>query len=130
IGLVDAMGDAAAVTGVANVPWAGHIIGDGFTCQGNSLVGPQVLDAVAETYTSTTGDFADRLLVALKAGENAGGDRRRQIPRNSAGLLVSKVALTQYGLHDRFIDLRVDHHDTPIDHLKELRELHRQDFGS
>lgn len=130
IGLVDATGNAAAFTGSANIPWAGHIVGDRFTCQGNSLAGSQVLDAMVETYTATSGDFADRLLAALKAGENAGGDTRSDNLRYSAGLLVSKQSLTQYGVHDRFIDLRVDHDNTPINRLMELRAMHRQDFGS
>jgi uncharacterized Ntn-hydrolase superfamily protein len=29
------------------------------------------------------------------------------------------------GTHDRYIDLRVDHHETPIEELARLLELHR-----
>jgi uncharacterized Ntn-hydrolase superfamily protein len=130
IAIIDATGNTAAFTGSGNVSWAGHIQGAEFTCQGNSLVSSQVLDAMAETYTSRRGDFADRLLAALKAGQEAGGDSRRTVPRNSAGLLVVKEAPTQFGIHDRFIDLRVDLHDNPIDRLIELREVHRQDYSS
>lgn len=140
IGLIDATGQAVAFTGDANIPWAGHITGEGFACQGNSLAGAQVVEAMAETYAeafttdlaaaSSSGDFADRLLAALQAGEEAGGDSRHHLPRNSAGLLVAKESVTQYGRHDRFIDLRVDHDDDPITRLIQLRDMHRQDFGS
>ena len=74
IGVVDAEGNVAAHTGSACIPWAGHLVGDGFCCQGNTLTGEAVLDAVAETFTTTSGDFADRLLAAIKAGDAAGGD--------------------------------------------------------
>jgi len=70
--------------------------------------------------------LADRLVEALRAGQQAGGDRRGQ---EAAGLLVVKPGGGYGGNHDRWLDLRVDHHDEPIGELAKLLDLHRLYFG-
>ena len=122
VGLVDAQGGAAAHTGAACMDWAGHLIGAGFTAQGNILAGPHVVQAIAHTFTNTEGELAERLLAALAAGDAAGGDRRG---RQAAALYVARAGGSYGGLIDRYIDLRVDDHPAPVDELARLLKLHR-----
>ncbi|MFQ5794253.1 MAG: DUF1028 domain-containing protein [Candidatus Bipolaricaulia bacterium] len=107
VGLVDAQSRAAAHTGSECLGWAGHIVGEGYTCQGNILAGEDVVKVMAETFETTPGGLWDRLVAALEAGQEASGDRRGQ---QSAALLVVRKAGGYGGLSDRFIDLRVDDH--------------------
>lgn len=122
-GIVDAQGRTAAWTGTRCSPWAGHRGGDGFTCQGNLLAGPAVIDAVAETFASSTGPLPERLVSALAAGQEQGGDRRGQ---QSAVLLVVRDQGGPLGLNDRYVDLRVDDAETPMAELRRLLEIHRR----
>ncbi len=127
LGVVDAQGRSAAWTGAECFTWAGHRGGNGFTCQGNILAGPQVVEAMAETFQRTEGLFPERLLAALEAGQGAGGDSRGQ---QSAALLVVKERGSYGGYLDRYIDLRVDDQPTPIVELRKLLDLHRLYFVS
>lgn len=127
IGLVDAQGRAAAFTGEECFPWAGHRLGRGYACQGNILTGPETLDAMAVAFETTSGELAERLLAALRAGDAAGGDRRG---KQSAALLVVKPGGGYGGDNDRYLDLRVDDHPDPVNRLAELLDLHRLYFGS
>jgi len=120
LGVVDVRGEAAAFTGPKCMDWAGQVVGDGYACQGNILFGPAVVQAMARAYETTAGDIADRLLAALFAGQREGGDRRGQ---QSAALLVSKTA-AGYGASDRWIDVRVDDHASPIEELRRVFRLY------
>lgn len=125
VGLVDAHGNAAAYTGEECFAWAGHIVGKGFACQGNILVSEKTVQAMARAFEESEGELADRLMAALEAGQEAGGDSRGQ---QSAALLVVREEGGYGGLNDRWIDLRVDDHPTPIQELKRLLELHKLYF--
>jgi len=125
VGMVDAHGNAAAYTGEGCFEWAGHIVGEGFACQGNILVSEETVQAMARTFEESEGELADRLVAALEAGQEAGGDSRG---RQSAALLVVREEGGYGGLNDRWIDLRVDDHPTPIQELKRLLELHKLYF--
>ncbi|MDQ7850056.1 MAG: DUF1028 domain-containing protein [Armatimonadota bacterium] len=125
VGIVDARGRTAAWTGRECLPWAGHRLGEGFTCQGNILVGPDVVEAMAGTFARTPGPLPERLLAALAAGQRAGGDSRGQ---QSAALLVVKEGGSYGGYLDRYIDLRVDDHPAPVEELQRLLTLHRLYF--
>lgn len=120
-GIVDAHGRGFTFTGAQCFSWAGGIVGNNFAAQGNILAGAQVVDALAATFENSRGDLAERLLNALAAGQAAGGDRRGQ---ESAALLVVRAHGGYGGFNDRYIDLRVDDHATPIEELKRLLDLH------
>jgi uncharacterized Ntn-hydrolase superfamily protein len=122
IGIIDARGNGVAFTGDACLPWAGHLVGEHFCCQGNCLANNSVLDAMAETYIQTDGDLADRLVKALEAAQYYGGDRRGQ---QSAALLVKSLKLQLIGNSDTLVDLRVDDHHHPVKELERLLQLHR-----
>jgi uncharacterized Ntn-hydrolase superfamily protein len=121
LGVVDRNGEAAAFTGKKCLEWAGHEVGDGFSCQGNILFAPAVVRAMARSYESTPGDIADRLLAALSAGQREGGDRRGQ---QSAALLAVRKEGGYGGGFDRWIDLRVDDHPSPIEELKRIFKVY------
>lgn len=113
VGVVDARGGTATFSGAGCVDWAGGTTGELFAAQGNILVGTEVVDAMVTAYAGVEGDLCDRLLAALLAGDEAGGDRRG---RQSAALLVVREAGGYEGHNDRYIDLRVDDHpDAPVE---------------
>jgi uncharacterized Ntn-hydrolase superfamily protein len=114
LGLVDARGRAATFTGTKCAEWAGGVSGDGFACQGNILVGEQVIASMADAFGRADGDLVDRLLSALIAGDVVGGDRRG---RQSAALLVVREGGGYEGHNDRYVDVRVDDHPQAVSEL-------------
>jgi uncharacterized Ntn-hydrolase superfamily protein len=126
LGVVDRYGECSAWTGTECHAWAGHVLGDGWTAQGNILTGPEVLDAVGTAFDATTGPLARRLHAALLAGDRAGGDRRG---RQSAAVLVVSEAGGYGGGSDVLVDLRVDDHADPVPELGRLLDLHHLYFG-
>ncbi len=126
VGIVDNQGRAASHTGSQCFAWAGSKTGEGFACQGNILSGENVVEAMAAAYQSAQGELADRLLAALIAGENAGGDRRG---KQAAALYVARPNGGYGGNNDRYLDLRVDDDPAPIMRLGELVALHHLYFG-
>ncbi|MDQ3778846.1 MAG: DUF1028 domain-containing protein [Actinomycetota bacterium] len=127
VGVVDARGGSASFTGPGCFEWAGGRTGSGYAAQGNILVSHATVDALADTFAATPGrPLAERLLAALVAGQEAGGDRRGQ---QSAALLVVRKDGGYGGLSDVLVDLRVDDHETPIAELERLYDLHTLYFG-
>ena len=125
-GIVDRAGGAATFTGSQCHSWAGGRTGDGWAAQGNILTGPEVVDALAETFEKTDGSLSARLAKALLAGDRAGGDRRG---RQSAVLLVVSESGGYGGGSDVLVDLRVDDHPDPVLELQRLLDLHTLYFG-
>ena len=119
-GLVAADGRAASHTGADCFDHKGSLTGPGFAVQGNVLVGPEVLPAMAEAFQAHDGPLAHGLLAALEAGQAAGGEQRGQ---ESAALVVRRPGGGYGGNHDRLVDLRVDHDDQPIARLRRLLEI-------
>ena len=125
-GLVNAHGEAFTFSGSACNPWAGGRTGPGFAAQGNLLAGPQVVDALADTFASTESQpLAERLLAALLAADRAGGDRRG---RQSAAIAVVRKGGGYGGFNDRLLDLRVDDHADPVPELERLHRIHNLFF--
>jgi uncharacterized Ntn-hydrolase superfamily protein len=122
IGIVDRAGRAAAFTGPHSAHWAGHEVGDGFCCIGNYLASPQVLTAMAETFRTSSAPLPERLVAALEAGQQAGGDRRG---KQSAALYVARADSGFAWSGDRYIDIRVDDHREPLQELERLLRVFR-----
>jgi uncharacterized Ntn-hydrolase superfamily protein len=122
VGIVDVDGNAASHTGPACLDWAGSRTGDGYAIQGNILAGSGVVEAMESAWLAFPDDapLARRLLAALTAGDDAGGDSRG---RQSAALLVVEEGAGYGGLDDIAVDLRVDDHATPIPELARLLAL-------
>lgn len=128
VGMVDAQGKAAAYTGKGCYAWAGHHVGDGYTCQGNILI-PGTVEAMAkrfETARGGEGELSDWLVQALDAGQEAGGDSRG---RQSAAVLAVREGGGYGGNNDHYLDLRVDDHPEPIMELGRLLKIHHLYFG-
>ncbi|WP_078543466.1 DUF1028 domain-containing protein [Litchfieldia alkalitelluris] len=126
VGIVDANGNAATFTGSKCYDWAGGMTGEHYAAQGNILVSEETVLAMGRTFESAEGTLAERLLKALDAGQEAGGDSRGM---QSASLLVVKEKGGYAGYNDRFIDVRVDDHPDPIKELIRVYELQQLYFA-
>ena len=127
VGVVDSQGRAATFTGSECMDWAGGRTGDCYAAQGNILVSPETVDALATTFEGNGHlELPERLIECLAAAQAAGGDRRGQ---QSASLLVVEKDAGYANLSDVVVDLRVDDHARPITELRRLYALHRELFG-
>ncbi len=117
IAMVDADGRAVARTGANNRDWKGHRIGDGYVAMGNRILGADVVGAMAEAIEgSDTDALEERLMLAIEAGRDAGGQEGGQ---RSAGLLV---------VEDKpfpITNLRADEHIEPVAELRRILELYK-----
>jgi uncharacterized Ntn-hydrolase superfamily protein len=118
VGIVDARGRSSTYTGAEAMSshWAGALRGDGYAVQGNGLASDAVLKAMERAYLSSSGVLAERLMAALEAGQQAGG---QTIGRMSAAILIRT---SEGDWQD--IDLRVDGAPEPIHDLRRLLEQH------
>ena len=117
--VLDAFGRGAGFTGSRTRPWTGHKVGPGYVVAGNVLAGEQVVDAMAQAFTSSVGaDLDERLLRAIEAGRDAGGQvgAKGHLPERSAALIV--CGRTQIDE----LDLRVDSHPEAVAQLRAIRE--------
>ncbi len=125
VGILSAQGVAATFTGLGCLDWAGGKTGENYCVQGNILTGQAVIDAMAKAFEETEGTLAERMLASLEAGQTVGGDKRG---RQSAALIIERKGWGYAGGNDRFRDLRVDEHETPIAELRRVYLAHRQLF--
>ena len=123
VGIVDAKGKVANYTGDECNAWAGAVSGKHYTAQGNILAGEAVVKAMGKAFEETEGELADKLMASLFAGQEKGGDIRGQ---QSAALLVVREQGGYGGFNDRYIDLRVDDAEKPIEELQRLLEIHKK----
>ena len=120
LGVVDARGQAAAHTGADCIPACGHLVGDGFTVQGNLLERDTCWPAMAATYQSALAEgapFEERLLRAMEAAEAEGGDVRG---RQSAALMVVSADLQPAAWRGRLMDMRIEDHPDPVPELRRI----------
>lgn len=122
VAMIDATGVVAAHTGSMAIQAAGHRLGDGYSTQANMMENATVWDAMARAYEGSDGDLAERLLAALEAAQQAGGDIRG---RQSAALIVVSAESTGAPWIDRRFDLRIEDHPTPVVELRRLVTLQR-----
>lgn len=134
VGIIDMKGNAASWTGKECFDWAGGITGanrggkgvivtgKGFAAQGNTLVGKETVEALAKVFQETKGSLSDKLVAAIIAGGNAGGDRRGE---ESAALLVKRIGAGYDGTTDDLIDISIYDHAHPLLELERLYKLHK-----
>lgn len=123
VSIVDANGDVATHTGEACIAFAGHVVGDGWSVQANMMRGDGVPEAMADAFTSSTGDLAERMLAALDAAEAAGGDVRG---KQSAALVVAYADNKPW---ERKFDVGVDDSLDPLGDLRRLVRVRRAYLG-
>jgi uncharacterized Ntn-hydrolase superfamily protein len=120
-GVVAANGESATFTGSKANVWAGGRRGPNYAVQGNILTGEDVVVAMEKAFVQSHGKrLAERLYLALIAGEAKGGDSRG---KQSASLLVARDKGGFLGLSDRAVDIRVDDHAEPFVELGRLLSL-------
>jgi len=126
VGMVDAQGRAASHTGDLDIPEAGGIVGEGFAVQANMMGKRTVWPAMAKAYREALKDpkldLADRLLAALRAAQDEGGDFRGM---QSAAILIVKGRSSGQPWNDKLFDLRVEDNADPITELARLVKLQR-----
>jgi uncharacterized Ntn-hydrolase superfamily protein len=122
LAVLDSKGRAASFTGKNCIQPAGNIVGEYFSAQANLMSNNKVWPAMAESFKNSKGQLAERMLLALEAAENAGGDVRG---KQSAALLVFKGKSTGKIWEDKLVDLRVDDNEAPLVELKRLLNVHR-----
>ena len=113
--VVDAAGRVAHFCGARALGTSASATGDQAVAAGNMLAGPQVVQAMIDSYrVSTAATFEERLLAGFLGGLAAGGEEG---PVRSAGLAVVESAAW------RVTDLRVDDADEPAAELGRLLAL-------
>lgn len=117
VAIVDSHGEIAVHTGSSCMACAGHVVGDGVSCQANIMTSAQVWPAMLAAYTSSPGSLTTRLLTALNVAEATGGDLRG---RQSAAVLVVPAAGEPW---DTVVSLRVEDHPDPLVELARLAKL-------
>ena len=122
LAIVDSKGNVAAHTGAKCVPAAGHHVGNNFSVQANLMLNDRVWPTMAEAFETSKGSLAERMIVALEAAQEAGGDIRG---KQSAAILVVRAESTGRMWEDRLIDLRVEDHPEPVQELKRLLRVFR-----
>ncbi|MGK9368560.1 DUF1028 domain-containing protein [Melioribacter sp. Ez-97] len=122
LAILDAKGNVAAFTGKNCIQPAGHIEGKGYSVQANLMSNDRIWGAMSKAFENAKGPLAERMIAALEAAENAGGDIRG---KQSAALLVFSGKPTGKIWLDKLVDLRVDDHPEPIKELKRLLKVHR-----
>jgi uncharacterized Ntn-hydrolase superfamily protein len=120
-GVVGQDGSIAAFTGDECHDHADDIQGEHYTVQGNILENHETLTAMADAFEATDEGLPEALLAALHAGNEAGGDSRGE---QSAAMYVVKPEGGYDGRNDRWVDVRVDDHETPIDELERVFKLY------
>jgi uncharacterized Ntn-hydrolase superfamily protein len=118
VAVMDASGRVAAHTGSECIPFAGHLVGEGVSCQANIMVSEQVWPDMVEAFQAARGPLAERLLAALDAAELAGGDARG---RQSAALVVVGPEGEPW---ETLVSLRVEDHPDPLVELRRLLAVH------
>lgn len=121
VGVVDATGAVAVHTGECCIAEAGHVVGEGWAVLANMMTSPGVPDAMADAFLAADGHLADRMLAALDAAEDTGGDIRG---RQSAALVVVRGDAGS-PVWDNVYDVRVDDHPEPLDELRRLVGMRR-----
>jgi uncharacterized Ntn-hydrolase superfamily protein len=119
VAIIDTKGNVATHTGKDCIDYASHIKRDNFSVQSNMMLTNKVPQAMATAFENSGGKpLAERMILALEAGQKAGGDIRGQ---QSAAIIVVPGKSEGKAWEERLVDLRVDDNPAPI---KELRRLY------
>lgn len=122
VAIIDAQGRVSAHTGTKCIPEAGQKVGESYSVQANLMLNKTVWPAMSLAFESSKGDLAERMLAALEAAQEAGGDIRG---KQSAALIVVSGKPSGKAWQDRVFDLRVDDNPEPLAELRRLVKLQR-----
>jgi len=122
VAMIDTGGRVAAHTGARCIQAAGHHVGDNYSVQANLMIDVGVVPAMARAYEASTGDLAERMLAALEAAQDAGGDIRG---KQSAAILIVEGTRSDRPWKDIVMELRIEDHLEPVKELRRLVDLWR-----
>jgi len=122
LAIIDVNGNVKSYTGKNCIPGAGNIVGENYSVQANLMLNDKVPGAMSKTFEKSEGQLAERLMAALFAAQEVGGDIRG---KQSAAILVVKGKSTGKLWEDRLIDLRVEDNPDPLKELNRLLKVHR-----
>ncbi len=117
VAMVDSKGNVATHTGNRCIQEAGHESGDQFSAQANMMLKNTVWHAMADAFKASKGDLSERLMQALDAAQQEGGDIRG---KQSAAMLVVDGERLSHPWQGILVDLRVDDHPEPLQELRRL----------
>jgi uncharacterized Ntn-hydrolase superfamily protein len=120
-------GEVLALTGSKARPWAGHKVGDGFVVLGNVLAGPQVVEAMARAFAADASlPLAERLLRALEAGRDAGGQKTSDGHHyDERAVLLRVIGDGPERREVTTLDLRVDMHANAVGEMRRFYEIYK-----
>lgn len=122
LAILDVNGNVKSYTGKNCIPGAGNIVGLNYSVQANLMLNDKVPGAMSKAFEESKGPLAERLMTALFAAQEVGGDIRG---KQSAAILVVKGKSTGKVWEDRLIDLRVEDSPYPLAELNRLLKVHR-----
>lgn len=122
LAILDSKGRSASYTGKNCIQEAGNITKENYSVQANMMLSNKVWDAMSKAFEESSGPLAERMIIALEAAENEGGDIRG---RQSSSILIVKGETTGKIWEDRYIDLRVEDNPKPVEELKRLLKVFR-----
>jgi uncharacterized Ntn-hydrolase superfamily protein len=132
VAVISIDGRSAQHTGSGPNAWAGHRAGKNYVTQGNILVGPEVIEAVAKSFESSEGTpyhLADRLITALNAGFVLGGDKRHGL-RTSAAVVVADARPGMSRRSDgQTANINVCENADPLGELRRIYDAVSQTLG-
>jgi len=120
VAMLDSNGEVAAHTGSLTIPAAGHVIGEGFSCQANLMWNESVPQAMSDAFENSDGLLSERLLSAMFAGQNEGGDIRGM---QSGRILVVDSHTNEKEWEGVIVDVNVDDHPNPLEELGRLLKV-------
>src|SRR5687767_6117122 len=132
VGVIDLKGRSAQHTGTGANDWKGHRAGATYATQGNVLVGPEVLDAVAKSFEASEGQprhLADRLIEALAAGHAVGGDRRHGLRQSAAVVVADPRPGRSRRTDGQTANINVCEHPEPLEELRRIYDSISQTLG-
>ncbi|MCS7125179.1 MAG: DUF1028 domain-containing protein [Candidatus Bathyarchaeota archaeon] len=107
VAVMNFAGGKAVFTGAKAPKECGEIVGEDYVVIGNLLKSVKVLESMAASFEKAQGNFALKLLKALKAGSESGGDKRGE---KSAAIKVVDGA-------EVLLSLKVDESPNPLQEL-------------
>ena len=120
VAMLDSNGEVAAHTGSMTIPAAGHVTGQGFSCQANLMWNESVPQAMYDAFENSDGLLSERLLSSMIAGQNAGGDLRGM---QSGRILVVDSHPKEKEWEEVIVDVIVDDHPKPLEELGRLLKV-------
>ncbi len=132
VGVISIDGRSAQHTGTGPNAWAGHRAGKNYVTQGNILVGPQVLEAVAKSFEASEGTphhLADRLINAIEAGFVLGGDKRHGLRTSAAVVVADSRPGVSRRTDGQTVNINVCENENPVGELRRIYDAVSQTLG-